>query len=99
MRTRMGDAMIRTEHTMNLYDVALSVVRARARPRLIGSTVIREFSYGLLTIRYQPERGSLDIWFAGKGLAVQRWCGKPQLVRYEPGSWEGDLMEAAKVAA
>ena len=66
---------------------------------LIGSTVIREYSYGLLTIRYQPEQGSLDIWFVGKVLAVERWCGKPQLIRYTAGSWEGDLMEAAKVAA
>ena len=46
--------MTRTEHAMKLYDLALSVLRARGRPRLIGSTVIREYSYGLLTIRYQP---------------------------------------------
>jgi hypothetical protein len=91
--------MTRTEYAMNLYDVALSVVRARARPRLIGSTVVREYSSGLLTIRYQPEQGSLDIWFVGRVLAVEKWRGKPQLIRYEPGSWEGDLMEAAKVAA
>jgi hypothetical protein len=84
---------------MNLYDLALSVVRARARPRLVCSTVVREYSYGLLTIRYQPEQGSLDIWFVGKVLAVEKWRGTPQLIRYEPGSWEGDLREAAKVAA
>ena len=85
--------MTRTEHAMNLYDLALSVVRARARPRLMGSTVVREYSFGLLTIRYQPEQGSLDIWLVGRVLAVERWCGKPQLVLYAPGSWEGDLME------
>jgi hypothetical protein len=91
--------MTRTEHAMKLYDLALSVLRARGRPRLIGSTFIREYSYGLLTIRYQPEQGSLDIWFVGKVLAVERWCSKPQLIRYTAGSWEGDLREAAKVAA
>jgi hypothetical protein len=84
---------------MKLYDLALSVVRARARPRLIGSTVIREYSYGLLTIRYQPEQGSLDIWFVGKVLAVERFSGKPQLICYVPGHWERHLIEAAKVAA
>jgi hypothetical protein len=91
--------MTRTEHAMKLYDLALSVVRAKARPRLIGSTVIREYSYGLLTIRYQPEQGTLDIWFVGKVLAVEKWRGNAQLIRYEPGGWEGDLREAAKVAA
>ena len=91
--------MTRTEHAMKLYDLALCVVRARARPRPIGSRIIREYAYGLLKIRYQPEQGSLDIWFVGKVLAVERWCGKPQLIRYMPGSWEADLMEAAKVAA
>jgi hypothetical protein len=84
---------------MNLYDLALSVVRARARPRLVGSTVVREYSYGLLTIRYEPEHGSLNIWFVGNVLAVEQWCGVPLLIRYAPGSWEGDLMEAAKLAA
>jgi hypothetical protein len=91
--------MTPTEHSLDLHELALALVREKGRPRLIGSSVVTEYSYGVLTIRHQAEQGSLDIWFARRVLTVERWAGKPQLILYEPGSREGDLTEAAKVAA
>ena len=91
--------MTRSEHALQLHDLALSVVRERGRPRLVGSAVITEYSYGLLTIRYRADQNSLDIWFVRKVLTVERWAGKPQVIRYLAGSWESDLQDAAKLAA
>jgi hypothetical protein len=91
--------MTRIEHALSLYDSALALVREKGRSRLVGSTVLSEYNLGLLTIRHRPEQGSLDVWFARNVLTVERWGGKLQLIRYEAGSWERDLSEAAKLAA
>jgi hypothetical protein len=43
--------------------------------------------------------GALDVWCVQKVLVVDRFAGKPQLIRYVPGAWERVLVQAAKVAA
>ena len=91
--------MTRIEHALSLYDSALALVREKGRSRLVGSTVLFEYNLGLLTIRHRSEQGSLDVWFGRNVLTVERWGGKLQLIRYEAGSWERDLSEAAKLAA
>ena len=99
----MGDAMTRediaTERALKMHDLALSVVRSRGVTRLEGSTSLLEYRYGLLTIQYRSGHGCVDVWFARKVLAVERFAGKPQLIHYVPGHWERHLIEAAKVAA
>jgi hypothetical protein len=39
------------------------------------------------------------MWCVQKVLVVDRFAGKPQLIRYVPGHWERVLMDAPKVAA
>ena len=98
----MGDAMIEdiaTERALKMHDLALSVVRSKGATRLEGSTSLLEYRYGLLTIQYRSGHGCVDVWFARKVLAVERFAGKPQLIHYMPGHWERHLIEAAKVAA
>ena len=75
------------------------MVRSKGVTRLEGSTTVLEYRYGLLTIQYRSSHGCLDVWFVRKVLSVERFAGKPQLVRYTPGSWERDLIAAAKMAA
>jgi hypothetical protein len=89
-----------TEHAIKLHDLALSVVRSKGVPRLDGSTTVLEYRYGLLTIHYRSGVGALDVWCVHKVLVVDRFAGKPQLIRYVPGAWERALVQAAaKVAA
>jgi hypothetical protein len=97
--TRSGDRMTREEHALRLQDLALSVVRSKGVTRLDGSTSILEYHYGLLTIHYRSAVGALDVWCVHKVLVVDRFAGKPQLIRYVPGAWERVLMQAAMVAA
>ena len=78
---------------------ALSVVRSKGVPRLDGSTTVLEYRYGLLSIHYRPDVGALDVWCVHKMLVVDRFAGKPQLIRYVPGHCERVLMDAAKAAA
>jgi hypothetical protein len=87
------------ERGLKLHDLALSVVREKGTPIPAGSIPIMEYRRGLLSVRYWPQQGRLEVWHGRKVLRVERWGSKRQLIRYEPGSWEGDLMEAAKVAA
>jgi hypothetical protein len=91
--------MTREEHALRLQDLALSVVRSKGVPRLDGSATMLEYRYGLLTIHYRSGVGALDVWYVHKVLVVDRFAGKPQLIRYVPGAWERVLMQAAKVAA
>ena len=98
-----GDAMTREdiakERALKMHDLALSVVRSKGVPRLDGSTTVLEYRYGLLTIHYRSGVGALDVWCVHKVLVVDRFAGKPQLIRYVPGAWERVLLQAAKVAA
>jgi hypothetical protein len=91
--------MTQTEHAKNLYDLALSVVRERGRQIGTGSMMVTVYQHGLLTIRYRPKLGTLDVLHLRKVLRIERWLGTSQVIHYTPGSWEGDLVEAAKVAA
>jgi len=76
---------IATERALKMHDLALSVVRSKGVP---------------ITIHYRSDVGALDVWCVHKVLVVDRFAGKPQLIRYVPGAWERVLMEAAaKVAA
>jgi hypothetical protein len=84
---------------LKMHDLALSVVRSKGVTRFEGSTTVLEYRYGLLNIQYRSGHGSLDVWCVRKVLSVERFAGKPRLVRYTPGSWERDLIAAAKVAA
>jgi hypothetical protein len=100
----MGDAMTRDdiakERALKMHDLALSVVRSKGVPRLDGSATVLEYQYGLLTIHYRSGVGALDVWCVHKVLVVDRFAGKPQLIRYIPGAWERVLVQAAgKVAA
>jgi hypothetical protein len=90
---------VATERALKMHDLALSVVRSKGVPRLEGSTSMLESRYGLLTIQYRSGVGALDAWCVQKVLVVDRFAGKPQLIRYVPGHWERVLMDAAKVAA
>ena len=99
----MGDAMTRDdiakERALKMHDLALSVVRSKGVPRLDGSATVLEYRYGLLTIHYRSGVGALDVWCVHKVLVVDRFAGKPQLLRYVPGAWERVLMQAATKAA
>ena len=95
----MGDAMTETERALNMHDLALSVVRSKGVTKFEGSGTLLEYRYGLLTVQYRSGRGQLDVWCVEKVLAVERFGGKPQLIRYVPGAWERVLTQAAKVAA
>ena len=91
---------IAKERALKMHDLALSVVRSKGVPRLDGPTTVLEYRYGLLTIHYRSGVGALDVWCVHKVLVVDRFAGKPQLIRYVPGAWERVLMQAAsKVAA
>jgi hypothetical protein len=91
---------IATERALKMHDLALSVVRSKGMPRLDGSTTVLEYRFGLLTIHYRSGVGALDVWCVDKVLVVDRFAGKPQLIRYVPGAWERVLMQAVtKVAA
>ncbi len=94
-----GDAMTRediaTGRALKMHDLALSVVRTKGAPKLDGSTTVLEYRYGLLTIHYRSGVGALDVWCVHKVLVVDRFAGKPQLIRYVPGAWERVLMQAA----
>jgi hypothetical protein len=87
------------EHALKMHDLALSVVRSKGATRLEGSTTLLEYRYGLLTIQYRSGMGHLDVWCVEKVLVVERFAGKPQIIRYVPGAWERVLMQVAKVAA
>ena len=90
----------RNRTSIEMQDLALSVVRSKGAPRLDGSTTVLEHRYGLLTIHYRSGVGAIDIWCVHKVLVVDRFAGKPQLIRYVPGAWERVLVPAAaKVAA
>jgi len=91
--------MTRKEHALALHGLALSIVRQRGRPRLVGNTSVNEYDYGVLTIRHWPNRNALDVYFVGRVLSVEQWSGTLQVSRYDPGTWETDLREAAKLAA
>src|ERR1700681_539573 len=80
-----------------MHDLALSVVLSKGMPRLDGSTTVLEYRYGLLTIHYRSGVGALDVWCVQKGLVVDRFAGRPQLIRYVPGHWERMLMDAPKL--
>ena len=54
---------------------------------------------GCSRFQYRSGVGCLDVWFVQRVLSVERFRGKPQLIRYVPGHWEHHLMDAAKVAA
>jgi len=89
---------IAKERALKMHDLALSVVRSKGVPRLDGSTTVLEYRYGLLTIHSGV--GALDVWCVHKVLVVDRFAGKPQLIRYVPGAWERVLLQAAtRVAA
>ena len=90
---------IATERALKMHDLALSVVRSKGVTKLKGSTTVLEYRYRMLLIQYRSGQGALDVWFNRKVLAVERFAGKPQIIRYEPGHWERHLIEAAKVAA
>jgi hypothetical protein len=96
----MGDLMTRDDHVLRLHDLALSVMRVKGTPIPVGAIPIMEYRRGALAVRYWPQRGRLYVWHGGsKVLAIERWDSKLQLKRYEPGTWEGVLAQAAKVAA
>ena len=95
----MGDAMTQAERALNMHDLALSVVRSKGVTRLEGSTRIIEYRCGLLNILHRSGQGQLDVWFLRRVLSVDRFAGKPRIIRYMPGHWERHLIEAMKVAA
>ncbi len=90
---------IATERALKMHDLALSVMREKGTPIPVGPIPIMEYRRGLPAVRYWPKRGRLDVWHGRKVLSVERWAGKPQIIRYVPGHWERHLIEAAKVAA
>ena len=90
---------IAIDRALKLHDLALSVVRAKGTPRLDGSGTILEYRYGHLSVQYRQGEGRLDVWFIRRVLSIQRFAGKPELMHYTPGDWEGHLIEAARVAA
>ena len=95
----MGDAMTETERALNMHDLALSVVRSKGVTKLEGSTTVLEYRYRMLLIQYRSGQGALDVWFNRRVLSVERFAGKPRVIRYMPGHWERHLINAAKVAA
>jgi hypothetical protein len=90
---------IATQRAMKLYDLALSVVRAKGRIIVEGSESVVKYRHGLLDIHYRPDREQLDVWFHRRVLSVHNSRRKTQLMHYLPGHWELDLIGAAKVAA
>ena len=98
-----GDAMTRediaTGRALKMHDLALSVVRTKGAPKLDGSTTVLEYRYGLLTIHYRSGVGALYVWCVHKVLVVDRFAGKPQLIRYVPGAWQRVLVQAAAKVA
>ena len=90
---------ITAERALKLYDLALSVVRAKGRIIVEGSESIVKYRHGLLGIQYRADQGQLDVWFHRRVLSVESSGRKTQLMQYLPGHWELDLIGAAKVAA
>jgi hypothetical protein len=79
-----GELVKRDEHVLRLHDQALSVMRLKGTPILVGVIPIMEYRRGTFAVRYWPQQGRLDVWHGGrKVLTIERWGGK-QLVRYEP---------------
>jgi len=90
---------IAQERALKLHNLALSVVRAKGTARLESSGTILEYHYGHLNVQYRQGVGRLDVWFIRRVLSVPRFDGKPELMHYTPGDWEGHLIEVARVAA
>ena len=90
---------IAQERALKLYDLALSVVRAKGRIIVEGSESVVKYRHGLLHIQYRPVWGQLKVWFHRRVLSVHRSRRKTQLIHYLPGHRELDLIGAAKVAA
>ena len=90
---------IANERALKLYEVALSLLRVKGTVKLDGLASGLEYRGGSLNIEWRPDQGQLDIWSGRRVLSVERFGGKPQVIRYIPGSWERVLVEAAKVAA
>jgi hypothetical protein len=90
---------VATERALKLYDLALSVVRAKGRIKVEGSTRIVEYRHGLLDIQYRSDRGRLDVWFDRRVLSVENFRRNTHVIHYTPGHWELDLIRTAKVAA
>ena len=90
---------IAQERALKLHDLALSVVRAKGTARLESPGTVLEYHYGHLNVQYRQGVGRLDVWFIRRVLSIQRFAGKPELMHYTPGDWEGHLIEVAKVAA
>ena len=99
----MGDAMTRediaTERALKLHDLALSLLRVGGTVKLDGLASGLEYRGGLFSIEWRPDQGQLDVWCGRRVLSVERFRGKPQIIRYVPGNWELRLIEAARVAA
>ena len=90
---------IAKERALKMHDLELSVLRVKGTVKLDRLASGLEYRGRLLNIEWRPDQGQLDIWSGRRVLSVERFCGKPQLIRYEPGVWERHLIEAAKVAA
>jgi hypothetical protein len=80
---------------LELYRQAVSLVEAKGRLGIVGLLTYREFRGNGLSIRYFPSSGTLELWHKLKVLVVHRREGKPRMVRYLTGEWEGLLKEAA----
>jgi len=90
---------VATERALKLHDLALSVVRVKGTVKLDGLASGLEYRDDLFNIEWRPEQGQLDVWSGRRVLSVERFRGKPQIMRYTPGNWEHHLINAAKVAA
>jgi hypothetical protein len=80
---------------LELYRRAVSLVEAQGRLATVGLLTYREFRGNGLSVRYFPSSGTLEVWHNDKVLVVHRREGKPRMVRYVTGGWEGLLNEAA----
>lgn len=90
---------IANERALKLYEVALSLLRVKGTVKLDGLASGLEYRGTLLNIEWRPDQGQLDIWSGHRVLSVERFGGKPQVIRYIPGEWEQHLINVAKIAA
>ena len=88
-----------TERALKLYELALSVLRAKGTVKLDGLDSGIEYRGDALMIQPRAEQEQLDVWCGRRVLSIERFGGRPQVILYVPGHWELRLIEAAKVAA
>ena len=87
--------MTEDARALELYQLAVSLADAKGRLVTVGLMTYEEYRQELLSVRYFPSTGHLEVWQGRKVLNVNREYGQLKVDHYAPGEWELELEAAA----